>query len=104
MKHAITLLALALAAVAATAEARAASLADIAFLKGNWASDRSGFVIEETWTDAQAGVVLGMSRGVQGGAVRFLRFAVVEQVGEIVVMRFKRYNADTARGSPTGRA
>jgi hypothetical protein len=94
MKHAITLLALALAAVAATAEARAASLADIAFLKGNWASDRSGFVIEETWTDAQAGVVLGMSRGVQGGAVRFLRFAVVEQVGEIVVMRFKRYNAD----------
>jgi hypothetical protein len=94
MKHAVTLIALALGAVTFTAEAQAATLADLAFLEGDWTSDRSGFVIEENWTDAKAGVVLGQSRGAQGGAVRFLRFAVVQQAGDTVVMRFKRYNPD----------
>jgi Domain of unknown function (DUF6265) len=93
-KYAIATIALALSAVTVAAPAQAATLTDLAFLKGDWTSDRSGFVIEESWTDAQAGVVLGMSRGAQNGAVRFLRFAVVEQVGDTVVMRFKRYNAD----------
>lgn len=94
MKSAILLLALALGAATVTGEAQAASLADISFLKGNWTSNRSGFVIEESWADAQAGVVIGMSRGVQSGSVRFLRVAVVEQAGDAVVMRFKQYNAD----------
>jgi hypothetical protein len=74
--------------------AHAATLSDLAFLAGEWTSDRSGFVIEESWTGASGGVVLGTSRGVQGGAVRFLRFAVVEQAGDDVVMRFKRFRAD----------
>ncbi len=77
-----------------SAAVSAATLSDLAFLKGDWSSDRSGFVIEETWTDAKAGVALGTSRGVQNGAVRFLRFAVVEENSGGVVMRFKRYNAD----------
>jgi hypothetical protein len=94
MKFAGILLALALGAVSVTVEAKAASLSDLAFLNGNWMSDRSGFVIEESWTDAKAGVVLGTSRGVQNGVVRFLRFAVVERAGDTIVMRFKRYNAD----------
>jgi hypothetical protein len=93
MNRAITRFALA-ATATATCPAHAASLADIAFLKGNWVSDRSGFVIEESWTDPQAGVIVGMSRGVQNDAVRFLRFAVVEQAGDTVTMRFKRYNPD----------
>lgn len=91
MKNAFALASIALLAAA---PAHATTLADLAFLKGNWTSDRSGFVIEEHWTDVQAGVVLGMSRGAQNGTVRFLRFAVVEQVGDSVTMRFKRYNAD----------
>jgi Domain of unknown function (DUF6265) len=94
MTRAIAAAALALVSALASVQAHAATLADLTFLKGNWISDRQGFVIEESWTDAQAGVVLGMSRGVQNGAVRFLRFAVVEHVGDTVVMRFKRYNAD----------
>lgn len=82
--------------------AQAASLADLAFLDGEWTSDRSGFVIEESWTDASAGVVLGMSRGVQAGAVRFLRFAIVQQAGDRVTMRFKRYNPDYSTWEPDG--
>jgi hypothetical protein len=93
MKPAIAAAALILG-LALPSTASAESLADIAFLKGNWTSDRGGFVIEESWSDARAGVVIGMSRGAQNGAVRFLRFAVVEQAGERVVMRFKRFNAD----------
>jgi hypothetical protein len=88
------LLAFAFAAIAWPSMAQATSLADLAFLEGEWTSDRSGFVIEECWSNASAGVVLGMSRGVQAGAVRFLRFAVVEQAGDRVTMRFKRYNPD----------
>jgi hypothetical protein len=94
MKRPVALLALALGAGALTVEAHAASLADLSFLQGDWTSDRSGFVIEESWTDARAGVVLGTSRGAQAGAIRFIRFAVVEQAGGAVFMRFKRYNAD----------
>ncbi len=94
MKRSIVFAALALSSLLAAIPAKAATLANLAFLKGSWTSNRSGFIIEESWTDAQAGVVLGMSRGVQNGAVRFLRFAVVEQVGDTVVMRFKRYNPD----------
>lgn len=75
-------------------QAQAVSLSDLAFLQGDWVSDRSGFVIEESWTDEKGGVILGTSRGVQDDAVRFLRFAVVETVGEDVIMRFKRYNHD----------
>jgi Domain of unknown function (DUF6265) len=81
-------------AVTATEYAQAASLSDLAFLHGEWVSDRNGFVIEENWTDDKADVVLGMSRGAQGEMVRFLRFAVAEQVGDDVFLRFKRYNAD----------
>lgn len=94
MKPPIAIHALAASGLAIAGPADAASLADIAFLKGSWTSNRSGFVIEESWSDAQAGVLIGMSRGVQNDAVRFLRFAVVEQTGDTVVMRFKRYHAD----------
>lgn len=94
MKWTIALSALALGAFNVASAAEAASLTDLAFLKGEWTSDRSGFVIEESWTDAKAGVVLGVSRGAQNGAIRFLRFAVAEQSGDEVILRFKRYNAD----------
>jgi hypothetical protein len=94
MKPLIALYALVASGLAIAGPANAASLEDIAFLKGNWISDRSGFVIEESWSDARAGVLIGMSRGVQKDAIRFLRFAVVEQAGDTVVMRFKRYHPD----------
>ena len=71
MRSTIATLAFALSLFAGTAEARAASLADLAFLKGNWTSDRSGFVIEENWTDGQAGVVIGQSRGAAMGGDRW---------------------------------
>lgn len=70
------------------------SLSHLAFLAGDWVSDREGFVIEEHWSDAQAGVVLASSRGVQNGGVRFLRFAVAQETADGVVMRFNRYNGD----------
>ncbi|WP_194953980.1 DUF6265 family protein [Sphingopyxis solisilvae] len=92
MKLASALLAFAIGLGVSPAHAQ--SLADLAFLEGSWTSNRSGFVIEENWTSAEAGVVIGMSRGTQDAAVRFLRFAVVEQKGDAVVMRFKRYHSD----------
>lgn len=93
MKSVLAFLAFA-STLAAANPAQAASLADIAFLQGSWVSDRSGFVIEENWSDAQAGLIVGMSRGVQKNTVRFLRFAVLEQKGDTVTMRFKRFNPD----------
>jgi len=94
--------ALSLGAAFLCAPASAASLKDLAFLTGAWTSDRSGFVIEETWTDAKANVIVGASRGVQNGAVRFLRFAVVEEAADGVLMRFKRYNADYSSWETAG--
>ncbi|MBA3942725.1 MAG: hypothetical protein C0520_16090 [Sphingopyxis sp.] len=102
MKHAAPLFALALCAASVPFDTHAASLADLSFLEGKWASDRSGFVIEESWTNEEGGVVIGMSRGTQNDAVRFLRFAVVEKAGDSVVMRFKRYNADYSSWEATG--
>lgn len=70
------------------------TLTDLSFLEGDWISDRSGFVIEEHWTDASAGVIVTSSRGVQNGGVRFVRFAVAQETADGVVMRFNRHNAD----------
>lgn len=39
-----------------TAHVQAASLSDLAFLEGDWVSDRSGLVIGECWTDEKADV------------------------------------------------
>lgn len=93
MRH-FNFAAAALAAALVCFPAHAASLESLSFLEGQWTSDRNGFVIEETWTDEAAGVVVGASRGVQNGDVRFLRFAVVQSTKDGVVMRFKRHNAD----------
>lgn len=90
----IARLALAICGASIATTAHAATLADLGFLKGDWTSDRSGFVIEESWSDAAGGVVVTMSRGTQNGSVRFLRYAVIEQKGDDVTMRFKRYNPD----------
>lgn len=92
----------ALAATLVCFPARAASLSSLYFLEGQWTSDRSGFVIEETWTNEAAGVVLSTSRGVQNGAVRFLRFAVVQSTNDGVIMRFKRHNADYSSWESNG--
>lgn len=102
MKQLLAFFAVVLSTASVAAEPNTGSLAHLAFLQGNWTSDRNGFVIEESWTDGQAGVVVGMSRGVQNDAVRFLRFAVVEQVGDSLVMRFKRFNADYSTWETNG--
>ncbi len=70
------------------------TLSSLAFLTGDWVSDREGFVIEEHWTDARAGVALASARGVQDDGVRFLRFAVAQETADGVTLRFNRFNGD----------
>ena len=89
------LLCAALAILASEAPARAAdhSLDDVAFLAGAWRGGED-FIFEETWSSPAGGVMTGMARGHQAGALRVLEYIVIAEEADGVVMRFKHFNAD----------
>jgi hypothetical protein len=55
-----------------------ADLAQLAWLAGGWVSTDGGAKVEERWTPAEGGAMLGVSRTIKGGklvAFEFLRIA-----------------------------
>ena len=74
------------------------SLADLAFLEGEWRGGRDGLVFEEIWSTAEGGVMTAMARGVSTGAeagkLRVLEYIIVSEEADGVVYRFKHFGAD----------
>lgn len=60
--------ALAIAAAPASAQEHY-TLADISFLTGCWAGTMGSLEVEEQWTEASGGVMLGTTRFIRGGRV-----------------------------------
>ena len=57
-----------------------AGLADLWFITGRWATiPSSGIRVEEHWTTASAGTLLGVSRTIQGGKTIFFEYVRVER-------------------------
>ena len=84
---------LAMIAVPAKAETPY-SLANLAFLEGHWKGGDGDFVFEETWNEANGGVMTAMARGVSAGELKVLEYIIVIEALDAVIMRFKHFNHD----------
>ena len=91
----VTALVIALIVLSAASPTRAGdnNLNDLGFMTGIWRGGED-FIFEETWSAPAAGVMTGMARGHQTGALRVLEYVVVTQEADAVMMRFKHFNAD----------
>ena len=58
--------------------AKAPGVEGLAWMAGTWAGEKDGVHVEEVWTDARGGALLGLHRDVKGGRMvswEFLRIA-----------------------------
>jgi hypothetical protein len=68
-----------LLSLAVTTTALAANLNDLQWLAGDWVLTKGPRTIEEQWMRPSGGVMLGMSRTVNGGKVNEFEFLRIEQ-------------------------
>lgn len=80
-----------LAALPASAPAKA-TLADLAWLAGNWQGKLPWGAIEEIWSPASEDVMMGMFRMSSGGKPSLYEFMLLEQSGEGVRLRIRHFN------------
>lgn len=70
-----------------------APLAEFGWLAGSWKGKLgASTVIEEIWSPAQDGVMMGMFRIVSKGKASLYEFMTLEQRGAEVVMRLKHFS------------
>lgn len=93
MRNLASVIAYCLLVAASPARAGNDPLDDLAFMTGAWRGGED-FIFEETWSPPAAGVMTGMARGHQGGALRVLEYIVIAVEADSVVMRFRHFNAD----------
>ena len=89
------LLALAVQAPPATAQAPAtapASLADVAFMAGHWLGGEGGDVSEEVWTAPEGDSMLGMWRYVSKGQARVLELLSLRAEPDGVTLRLRHFD------------
>lgn len=100
MRHAIAAVVVVLAAsVVAVAEDSTRSeaeptLDDLAWLVGSWHGEGLGGQIEEHWTRASGGTMMGTFRLVSEGQLRVIEYVMITQEEDRIAYRFKHFNAD----------
>ncbi len=68
------------------------TLADLAWLAGNWIGEEGETTIQEHWSAAEGNSMMGMFRLVQGGQVVFYEFMSIEQEDAGPVLRIKHFD------------
>ena len=68
-----------------------ATIEGFGWLAGRWLGEHDGDRIEEWWTDAYAGMMLGMFRWHHDGEPRFYELLSLEPDGEQVTFRIKHF-------------
>lgn len=71
-----------------------ATLAEAAFLEGTWVGEGLGGQVEEVWSSAQAGAMMGMFRTAKDGKPGFYEFFLIVEDGGTLVLRLKHFNPD----------
>jgi hypothetical protein len=79
-------LALLCAASGIAAEGTRASLDELAWMAGSWASKEGGRVSEEHWTGAAGGMMLGVHRDLEGGKAAFEFLRIEERDGKVTYL------------------
>lgn len=71
-----------------------ASLADIAWLAGQWQGTGLGARVEETWSPAAGGSMLGMFRALHDDKPSFYELITITEEHESLIMRLKHFHSD----------
>jgi len=72
----------------------AATSADMAWLAGHWTGEGLGGFVEEMWTPARNGVMLGAFRLVRDGKPAFYELMTIVEEDQSLVLRVKHFNPD----------
>ena len=67
---------------------------DLAWLEGLWVGKINSDYVEEVWTKATAGAMMGMFRWVTKGRLRLYEFMTIAQNGKNIEMRIKHFDPD----------
>lgn len=70
------------------------SLGDLAWLVGSWYGEGLGGEIEEHWTAASGGTMMGTFRLVAEDKLRVIEYVMITQEEDRIAYRFKHFNAD----------
>jgi hypothetical protein len=81
---------------AAAGEPVRASLDSFSWLAGRWRGDVSFGTIEEIWSPASEGVMMGMFRMINRGKPSLYEFMTLEQRGDGVIMKIRHFNGQFA--------
>ena len=71
-----------------------AGIEAFAWLTGRWAGGHGTDEIEEQWSGAAGGGMIGMFRAITGGRPRFYELIALDVEGEGLVCRFRHFNRD----------
>ncbi|MEM7356871.1 MAG: DUF6265 family protein [Acidobacteriota bacterium] len=92
----LTLLFLSLVALPRVAKEKATaadvSIGDFAWIVGDWQGEKGGGLVEEQWSAAGGGAMMGMFRWLAGDEVRLYEFLLIESGPEGPMMRIKHFN------------
>ena len=69
-------------------------LEQISWLTGGWTGAALGGEVEEYWTPASAGTMLGVFRLVVNGELKVIEYLLITQEKKRVVLRFKHFRSD----------
>ena len=98
MRHALRAVAVCIVFLAggfpAGAAAEEPKLEDVAWLAGSWHGDGLGGAIEEHWTAASGGTMVGMFRLVVEGQIRVIEYVMITQEEDRIAYRFKHFRPD----------
>lgn len=73
---------------------KAATLADLAWIAGDWVGEEGDTRIEEIWSKPDGGAMMGMFRLVQNDQPVFYEFMAIELTDGGPVMKIKHFNPD----------
>lgn len=75
-------------------ETKPADLANFAFLTGTWQGEMNGEFVEEVWSEAQGGAMMGMFRWLHAsGTPRMYELLTINRQGDDVFLRLRHFNA-----------
>lgn len=67
---------------------------DVSWIAGKWRGHYGNDEVEEQWSEALGGVMMGMFRWLRDGKVRFYEFILMENDGDQFMMRWKHFAPD----------
>ncbi|MFY9610679.1 MAG: DUF6265 family protein [Blastocatellia bacterium] len=75
-----------------SASVEKASLADLAFIAGQWRGELQGGITEENWSSAAGDNMMGVFRYVKDGKAVFYEMLLIETTSSGPVLRLKHFN------------